>query len=214
MRNAAHKAEVQVKICGLTNVDDANAALDLGADFLGFVLYEKSPRCVSPTQLRRIIENLSSEARAFGVFVNMSRAKVLKIAEECGLYAVQIHGQETSCEFANMPLPLWRAVFLKKAGPDPEPCSWKADRYLIDVKAPEKYGGSGVTADWKRAAEFSRKWPTMLAGGLNECNIIEAIRKVRPLGVDVASGIEQKPGKKDLKKLELFIRQVKRFSYE
>ena len=212
MKNVTHNVDIQVKICGLTNLDDAKAALDLGADFLGFVLYEKSPRFVSPSRLQYITDHLASGVRAVGVFVNRSRIEVLKIARDCGLFAVQIHGLESSNEFMNMPLPLWRSVFFGNSGVNPQPSEWKADRYIIDVKAPGKYDGLGLTADWKRAAGFSRKWPSMLAGGLNEWNVIDAVRKVRPLGVDVSSGIEKKPGRKDRKKLELFIHRAKSLS--
>lgn len=201
--------EIRVKICGLTILDDARAALDLGADFLGFVLYEKSPRNLSWSQLRHIREKLPDDARAVGVFVNAPRLEVLTIAEDCGLSAVQIHGSEPAEEFMNMPLPTWRSVFFRRGKPYPQPESWKADRYLIDVKTEGTFGTPGKTADWGSASYFSQKWPTMLAGGLNEHNIIRAIEQVRPFGVDVASGVEHAPGKKDLKKMASFIRLAK-----
>lgn len=209
MRRAGKASEVQVKICGLTNLDDARAALDFGADFLGFVVYEKSPRFISGTQLRRICEKLPGNARSVGVFVNMPRVRALKMADECGMYAVQVHGQEPPHEYMNMPRPVWRAVFFRGNSPVPRPETWDAERYLIDVSKEERYGRTDLTADWDKAAEFSLKWPTMLAGSLNEGNITTAIRKVRPLGVDVSSGIEKESGIKDHRKMELFIRLAK-----
>jgi phosphoribosylanthranilate isomerase len=206
--------KIQVKICGITYLEDAQAAMELGADYLGFVLYDKSSRYVSPNQVRRIMNHLPRDVRAVGIFVNEQRKKVLEIARKCGLYAVQMHGTEAYSEYINPPFPVWRAVFLHEAGPVPHPDSWKADRYIIDAKPPGKYTSSGETADWDLASDFSTRWPAMLAGGLNEHNVIEAVRKVRPPGVDVAGGIEKKPGRKDLKKMELFIRRVKSFSYE
>jgi len=203
-----------VKICGLTNLDDARAALDLGADFLGFILYEKSARYIPWTRLRQIQDKLPASARSVGIFVNAPRKKVLKIAEECGLYAIQIHGRELPEEFAAVPLPVWRAVFFRHGRPDPFPETWEAERYLIDASAEGNYGGTGIVADWTKAAEFCRKWPAMLAGGLTVENIAAAIRRVRPLGVDVASGVEQEPGQKNHRKMELFIRLAKDFSNE
>jgi phosphoribosylanthranilate isomerase len=139
----------------------------------------------------------------------MPQSMVLKIAEECGLYAIQLHGLERPEEYRDIGLPLWRAVCLHDRGPTPKPQVWNAQRYLIDVKKAGACRGTGLTADWDRAAEFALKWPAMLAGGLNEGNIAAAIRKVHPLGVDVSSGIERKPGKKDYQKMKAFIRQAK-----
>lgn len=200
---------MQVKICGLTNLDDARAALDSGADYLGFVLYDKSPRCISRTNLRRIQERLPDITQSIAVFVNESRAEILKIASECGLYAVQLHGQESPNRFTGMSLPLWRAVSFLKGRPVPQPDEWKAERFIIDSSVKGKYGGTGVVAEWTKAADFSRNWPSILAGGLDVNNIREAIRMVRPRGVDVASGIEQNQRKKDRRKMDLFIRLAK-----
>lgn len=209
MRFTGDRGEIMVKICGLTILDDAKAALDLGANFLGFVLSEKSPRSLSWSQLRDIRQKLPDDARAIGVFVDAPRLEVLTIAEDCGLSAVQIHGLEPSEEFKNMPLPIWRSVFFRRGKPHPSPESWQADRYLIDVKVGGTFSVPGKTADWRIAADFSQKWPTMLAGGLNEHNITRAIEQVHPFGVDVSSGIEHSPGKKDHKKMASFIRLAK-----
>lgn len=199
----------EVKICGLTNFKDAKAALTLGVDYLGFVTYEKSPRAISLTKLRRIQERLPEPKKSIGVFVNESREKVLKVAAECGLYAVQIHGHEPPDEFTDMPLPVWRAIRFQEGAPFPNPEKWQAERYLIDSTSQGKYGGSGIPADWVLAAVFSQRWPTILAGGLNVNNIKAAIKQVNPLGVDTASGVEFSLGKKDHRKMEQFIQLAK-----
>ncbi|KKN34351.1 hypothetical protein LCGC14_0794670, partial [marine sediment metagenome] len=188
---------MEIKICGLTNLDDARSALDNGADYLGFVLYGKSPRGVSFTRLRHIQERLPDNKRSVGVFVNESKKKVLKIATECGLHAVQLHGKELPDEFNSLPLPVWRAVHFQHGKPIPNPGKWQAERYVIDTASEGKYGGTGMVVDWEKAAKFSQKWPAMLAGGLSVNNIETAIRRVNPIGVDVASGVELNPGKRD-----------------
>lgn len=200
---------IEVKICGLTNLEDAKSALNLGVDYLGFVTYEKSPRAISLTKLRRIQERLHNPKRSIGIFVNYSREKVLKIATECGLYAVQIHGHEPPDEFSDMPLPVWRAIRFQAGTPLPKPEKWQAERYLIDSASKGKYGGSGIPVDWAQAAVFSLRWPVMLAGGLNVNNVKAAIKRVNPLGVDAASGVELNPGKKDHRKMAQFIRLAK-----
>jgi len=209
MKSAGKAGEIEVKICGLTNLDDARAALDFGADYLGFVIYRKSPRGITGTQLRRMSDKLPGHTRAVGVFVDMPQSMVLRIADECGLYAVQLHGRERPEEYRDVGLPVWRAVYLGDQGPAPKPREWDARRYLIDVKKAGSCTATGLTADWDKAAEFAQKWPAMLAGGLNDGNIAAAIRKVQPLGVDVSSGVEREPGKKDVRKMESFIRRAK-----
>lgn len=208
MPRKAHEG-ILIKICGLTTLEDAAAALDLGADFLGFVLYGGSPRCVSGFRLRRIREKLPEGARVVGVFVDAARAEILEIATTCGLDAVQLHGNEDPVEFRDMPLPVWRAVSFQGGKPSPRPDAWAADRYLVDSALERKLRGAGGVADWTSAAAFCRARPSFLAGGLDENNVQAAIRAVRPIGVDVAGGVETRPGKKDLKKMESFIRNAK-----
>lgn len=200
--------EIEVKICGLTNVDDVRAAVDCGADYLGFVLYGKSPRGVSAAGLAGILEQEPLTGKAVGVFVNESRAEVERIATDCGLCAVQIHGDEEPTDFIDMPVPVWRAVRLSD-GPGPALGIWQAERYVVDAATPGLYGGSGIQADWDAAAKLAQRCPMMLAGGLTPDNVVDAVRIVNPLGVDVASGVESEPGKKDHKKLEAFIRNAR-----
>ncbi len=200
--------KLDIKICGLTNLADAQAAWEAGADFLGFVLYRRSPRGTAAGTLRRIVDRLPAKARCIGVFVNAPREEVLRVAADCGLYAVQLHGDEDAREFERCPVRLWRAVRLARGGPRPVPGSWPAERYVLDAAAPGMYGGTGRKVDWARAAALARKDQVMLAGGLTPANVAEAIRRVRPLGVDVAGGVEKSPGKKDHRKLQAFIKAV------
>lgn len=197
--------QLDIKICGLTNLEDARAALEAGADFLGFVLYRKSPRGISAAALRRILDRLPGAPKAIGVFVNEVREEVIRIAEDCGLYAVQVHGDEAADELLPLPARVWRAVRLGRNRLEPAPKSWPAERYVLDAAAPGMYGGTGQKVDWVRAAAAARKYPLMLAGGLTPENVAEAIRQVRPRGVDVAGGVEKAPGKKDHAKLEAFV---------
>ncbi|MDD4870322.1 MAG: phosphoribosylanthranilate isomerase [Kiritimatiellae bacterium] len=200
---------VEVKICGITNRDDALCALDLGADYLGFVLYAKSPRAITAKSLSKLLDALNCKCKAIGVFVNECRAQVEKIAVDCGLHAVQIHGDELFSEFIHFPVPVWRAVKFVAGAWNPLPERWKAARYVVDSSVPGMYGGTGVAGNWKEAACFVNKHPSMLSGGLTPENVSEAIRIVRPTGVDTASGVELRPGKKDVGKLEIFLRKVK-----
>lgn len=199
---------MDVKICGLTNLDDARAALEAGADYLGFVLYPKSPRGITMVKLARIADSLPREARLVGIFVNESRETVERVASVCRLHAVQIHGDESPETFAGLAWPVWRAVRWQDAGWRPAPGGWSAERYVADAPSPG-YGGTGECGDWTAAAALARQQRVMLAGGLTPDNVVAAIRAVHPLGVDVASGVEQAPGRKDVRKVEAFVRRAR-----
>lgn len=196
---------IEVKVCGLTNVDDALFALEKGADFLGFVLHAGSPRGMDAARLARIRAHLPAAARVIGVFVNTARAEVERVAADCELYAAQLHGDERPEDFEGCPLRLWRALRVAPGGCEPDPAAWAPERYVADAAAPGKYGGTGTLADWSAAAALARERRLMLAGGLRPDNVGDAVRLVRPLGVDVSSGIESRPGHKDRGKLVRFI---------
>jgi len=197
---------VEVKICGLTNKDDAVAALDSGADYLGFVLYPDSPRGITAAKLIEIVDKINRPVKAIGVFVNMPRLQVEQVARDCNLYAVQLHGREKPGDFVATPFPIWRALRFTKGHPNPYPRHWPVERYLVDAAVAGKYGGTGALSDWQKAAELAKKHPIMLAGGLTPENVAKAIRAVNPLGVDVVSGVESVPGRKDHRKLKAFIK--------
>ena len=200
---------IEIKICGLTNRDDAVAALDFGADYLGFILYSKSPRGITASKLADILGHITKPFNAIAVFVNEQRKSIEAIAGDCGLYAVQLHGDEKPENFAELPFKIWRAVKYVNNAFAPSPEKWNADRFLVDAAVKGKHGGTGVKADWVKAAELAAKYPVMLSGGLNPENVAEAVRAVKPLGVDAATGIESSPCKKDLKKMKRFIQAVK-----
>lgn len=200
--------DVIVKICGLTNLDDAQAALDAGADVLGFVLYRSSPRGITFEDLARIAEGLPADARRVGVFVNETPEVVARVARDCRLYAAQIHGDEACTGFETLPGLVWRAIRWQDGAWAPRPEAWPAERYVLDAAA-AGYGGTGQRVDWTAAAAFAGTRRTMLAGGLTPENVGEAIRTVRPMGVDVSSGVEQSPGRKDVRKMNEFVRHAR-----
>ena len=200
---------VDVKICGLTNAADAAAAIRFGADYLGFVLYAGSRRGIDADTLMRVLDNLDGDYRAVGVFVNESRKRVEAIAQKAGLSAVQLHGAEHPEDFAGFPVPVWRVVAVNADGAHPDPAVWPAARYVVDASVPGRYGGTGITADWAAAADLAQQAPVMLAGGLTPANVMRAIDRVNPLGVDVASRIERAPGKKNLDLMNTFIKAAK-----
>lgn len=203
------KERPDIKICGLTNLPDARTAWEFGADFLGFVLYAGSPRGISGRALRRIAEGLDVGASLVGVFVNERPEMVARIASDCRLCAVQLHGDERIEDFAELKVPVWRAVRARQGLAVPLPEHWPASRYVVDADAPGEYGGTGRTADWSFAADLAGRFSIMLAGGLTAGNVGEAVRIVRPAGVDVAGGVESEPGKKDYQRLKAFIAAVR-----
>jgi len=196
---------IEIKICGLTSLADAEVALAAGADYLGFVLYERSPRAVPVDALAAIMRGLGQGVRAVGVFVNSPGEFVRDTALRCGLAAVQIHGDESPDAFCAMPVPVWRSLSVSGAKCKPEPGTWPAARYIADAAAPGLYGGSGTLAGWEQAAALASRVPLMLAGGLTASNVAAAIRQVHPLGVDVSSGVESAPGRKSHEAVRAFI---------
>lgn len=193
-----------IKICGLTNLDDARWALEEGADYLGFVLYTGSPRCVSMATLAHITDHLPEHAHPVGVFVNADPSLVKKIVADCRLAFVQLNGDENPMDFVNVGVPVWRAVRMQSEGWAPAPERWKAERFVMDAASPA-YGGTGEKIDWKAAQTFASAHRAVLAGGLDPDSVAEAIRQVQPIGVDVSSGVESSLGKKDMHKVAAFI---------
>lgn len=196
---------VEVKICGLTSAEDATTALELGADYVGFVLYPHSPRGIFPEHFFEIVQKIGNFQKVIAVLVNPSRQEVEKLLGAIPVRAIQLHGTENPAEFGSLPVPVWRALRLRDKVWDPAPEGWPAERYVLDAFRPGCWGGTGTVADWAAAAQLATRRPIMLAGGLTPENVAEAVRTVRPLGVDVSSGVETAPGKKDIAKLSRFI---------
>ncbi|RJR41749.1 MAG: phosphoribosylanthranilate isomerase [Desulfobacteraceae bacterium] len=197
---------MEVKICGITNLDDARAACDCGADALGFVFFKGSPRFVSPVKAGEIITRLPARVCRVGVFVNEEAAAVHEIHETCGLDIIQIHGDE-SFEYCRgfSSHRLIRAIRSGASGIVGEFVDWHPRAFLVDSGNHVQFGGTGNPADWEFAKELARRYPVVLAGGLNPQNVGEAIRAVSPAAVDVGSGVESAPGKKDHGKMREFI---------
>ncbi len=208
-----------VKICGLTNSADALAALKSGADLLGFICYAKSPRYVTLRQITDILKELrqwQSRFQTAGVFVNEPLTSVRQILDHTGLDLAQLHGDETPADVKQLSGRAFKAIrptelleaerdarrfaaLAPVAGPD----------LLVDAFHPDAYGGTGHGADWEIASALARSCRLLLAGGLNPGNVADAVAAVQPWGVDVSSGVETKPGRKDHDALRVFIAAAK-----
>lgn len=200
---------MKIKICGITNADDAALAVASGADALGFILYRKSPRFVEPDVVRAIVAGLPPFVLPVGVFVNEEAGVVRQLMDECGLAYAQLHGDETVAYIQTLGRPALKALRLKDRGTFLALAEFQGRAnirgFVIDAFSEQAYGGTGQTVDWGLAAEAARSAPILLAGGLTPANVSEAIQAVRPYGVDVSSGVEARPGKKDPAKVKAFI---------
>ena len=201
---------VRIKICGIMNEGDAAAAVNAGADALGFIFFEGSPRYVEPERAARIVAGLPPFVVPVGVFVNGPVEEVNEICETSGLQVAQLHGNETPeyCSLLNRPV---IKVFRVKDA------TWKSDAeaydvgaVLLDTFAEDLYGGTGVTFDWRLVEDSPRR--VILSGGLNPDNVAEAVRRVGPYGVDTGSGVEREPGRKDHEKIRAFVEAVRQLS--
>ena len=199
---------VKVKICGITNVDDALAASDLGADALGFVFYKESPRYVSPDQAKEIILRLPPFITTVGVFVDMPLSEVEGIMRHTSLDAVQLHGHELpeACVLGRRVIKAIRVRELSDLAPLQH---YRVSAFLLDTYTRESFGGTGQIFNWDIALDAKQFGKIILAGGLNPDNVDKAVRWVRPYGVDVSSGVEERKGKKDHRKMGLFIEKAK-----
>jgi phosphoribosylanthranilate isomerase len=201
----------RVKVCGITNLEDALAALEAGADMLGFNFYPRSPRYISPADARAIIERLPDSASCVGVFVNEpTPAEVERIAREAGLGAVQLHGDERP-EFCRELRGLTTIKALR-VGADynvESAAGYETDAVLLDAYVAGARGGTGHTFDWALAALTRERVPKLfLAGGLHPDNVAAAVAAVRPYALDVCSGVETSPGRKSFQLMERFIKAV------
>ncbi|HKQ08423.1 MAG TPA: phosphoribosylanthranilate isomerase [Blastocatellia bacterium] len=202
---------VRVKICGVRTLEEAEAAIGAGADALGFNFWPRSPRYVAPADAREIARQLAPLTSLVGVFVNEERQRVIEIASQVGLQAVQLHGDEPAayCEgFGSL-----RVIKALRVGDDfdcREIEKYTVSMILLDTSVRGSYGGTGHRFDWRIATEAKRYAPLILAGGLRVDNVAEAIAAVRPAAIDVCSGIEAEPGRKDLRKLREFMAEVAR----
>lgn len=208
---------VRVKICGITNWSDAQAACEAGANLLGFNFYDKSLRRVSTADAAQIGGKLPKGVESVGVFVNASPAEIVSLRSFVRFSAAQLHGDESAAIVAEVArnMPVIKA-FRVGAGFAGSTLDGYPDvfAFLLDGAHGSQYGGSGYTTDWEFARNVAGKHPIILAGGLSPENVAAAILCVRPYAVDVASGVESRPGKKDYAKVRDFIQEVRRAERE
>jgi phosphoribosylanthranilate isomerase len=197
---------VRIKICGITRVEDAMAAVDAGADALGFIFFEASPRCVTVEQAAEIVRELPPFVARVGVFVNSSADRVRAVITETGIDTLQFHGEERP-EFCRQfglrvikAFRMWDAESLKPL------TEFRSETWLLDSFVAGKHGGTGAVFNWDLAAQAVKQGGrVILAGGLTPENAADAVRRVRPYALDVSSGVELAPGKKDAVKVRAFI---------
>jgi phosphoribosylanthranilate isomerase len=216
----------KIKICGIKTLTDALAAIDAGADYLGFNFYPKSVRFIEKpvcTEITSVLKKEYSHIKLVGVFVNSSIDEVKDILQTCSLDLAQLHGDETpemlalfngkafkairlsSKSVETSVYPFLKSVAIRESATE----SVDSPAFLVDAAVKGVYGGSGVTADWSAAKELAKKYPLLLAGGLTPENVADAVRQVKPWGVDVASGVESAPGEKDAAKMVEFVKAVR-----
>lgn len=200
---------VRVKICGITSLEDALQAVQAGADALGFVFHEKSPRYLSPERAESIISELPPFVQAVGLFVNADAGFINDTADRCRLDLVQLHGDEPPdyCDLIRRRvIKAFRVKDITSLDPVRNYC---IAGILLDAFSPKAYGGTGLTFNWEVAQEAGQYGTVILAGGLTPENVRQAVERVNPYGVDVSSGVETAPGMKDPEKVREFIRQAK-----
>lgn len=203
---------VRVKICGITTVADARLAVRAGADLIGLNFYPPSPRCVSESTAKAIRGILPQHIRCVGVFVNAERERIAASVQSLSLDAIQFHGDEDAAALTDWSVATIKAIRVGSETSLTEQLEGvQADYLLLDTYSSRGYGGTGETFAWKQAATLPRLIldRTILAGGLNTENVVAAVQTVRPWAVDVASGVESTPGRKDAEKLYAFINNAK-----
>jgi phosphoribosylanthranilate isomerase len=207
----------KIKICGIKTLSDAQAAINAGADYLGFNFFPKSARFIETNKFKeigKVIRDHHPTISLIGVFVNSKPEEIRSLLETGLLDMVQLHGDESPefcAAFDNKAFKAFRGIpkdgvipYIRKESP----------ALLLDAMIGGSYGGTGITADWTAAAKLAKTYPIFLAGGLNPENVREAVRQVHPWGVDVASGVESSPGKKDIDKMKAFIQAVRSMEAE
>jgi phosphoribosylanthranilate isomerase len=205
----------QIKICGLKKVDEAVQCAELGANAIGMIFYDKSPRFLSDTQARDISNALPDSVGKIGVFVNESFDGIMEKVHRCGLTGIQLHGMETPeliDRLIHENLLVIKGLFTQKEPNISSVSLYKASAYLVECGKGKLPGGNAMTWNWSQAFDFGKKNPFILAGGLNPANVVQAINQCFPDAVDVSSGVEISPGQKDIKKVKDFISATHRVS--
>jgi phosphoribosylanthranilate isomerase len=202
---------LRIKICGITNLEDALLAAALGADALGFIFYPPSPRSVAPEAAREIIAQLPPFVSTVGVFVDEDAAAVRDLAVRMGLDWVQLHGRETPEYCRSLARRVIKGFRIRDAGSLADLADYRgaAQALLVDTYKQGQVGGTGETFDWRLAQEAKKYGPIILAGGLTPDNVAQAVAIAQPAAVDVASGVEAAAGKKDPEKLRAFFAMIR-----
>ena len=199
---------IPTKICGITNLVDAKVAVENGASAIGFIFYEKSPRAISIENAKSISKQLSYSVGRVGVFVNQNKDFIDKTISEVQLNMIQLHGDE-SANFCNQfEVPVFKAVRIKNEASLSVMDQYNVAGFLLDTFSSKQYGGTGETFDWSLINE-QIDTPIILSGGLNPDNILDAIDSVNPAAIDVNSGVELSPGKKEHQKINLLFENLK-----
>jgi phosphoribosylanthranilate isomerase len=200
----------RIKICGLTNIKDAMNAVEAGADALGFVVYAQSPRAITPQTVKSIIARLPPFVTTVGVFANPTETELREAFDDWGLAVAQLQGDEPPELCNRFPGRVIKAIRVKDKKTIEMMCYYTVRAFVLDTFRLDQLGGTGETFDWSWAKQAKRFGPVILAGGLTPDNVARAIRTVRPIGVDVSSGVEKTVGKKDPKKVKKFINAARK----
>lgn len=203
------RSPVKVKVCGMTSLEDAQYAVECGADAVGFIFYKKSPRAVTAKQAKSITAKLPPFVQRVGVFVNETAEVIERTVKTCGLDVVQLHGDESPAFCKRIAGKVVKAIRVKDAASVNDLSHYAVDAFLLDAYKEGEWGGTGERFNWNLVKQARKHGPVILAGGLDPANVAEGIRRCRPYGVDVCSGVESKPGKKNLKKVRAFIEAVR-----
>jgi phosphoribosylanthranilate isomerase len=204
---------VKIKVCGITNPDDALAAADLGADAVGFIFVHASPRYISPRAAGMIIRRLPASVLPVGVFADAARQEIADAVAEAGVRTIQLHGHEPPVEAEGYPVPVWKAFGVDDLFHPEDLARFRVAAFLLDSRRDGWTGGPRVPFDWQRAVKAKPYGDIVLAGGLTPDNIVQAATIVRPYAIDVNSGVERSPGRKDHEKLRLLIESVRSLNY-
>jgi len=202
----------QIKICGLTKPEDAAKCIALGADAIGLVFFKKSPRYLTVPKAQAIIRALPKDATVVGVFANEPLNSIMDIVYSCHINTVQLHGNEPPKfvhDLVGQGLRVIKALYMEGEPSVKKMATYQASAYIVECAEGMLPGGNAMIWNWQDAAPFGETHPLILAGGLNADNVHDAIRQAMPDAVDVSSGVESAPGKKDIHKVQMFIKAVK-----
>ena len=205
----ASEKQVKVKVCGMTSLKDALVAVEGGADAVGFIFYKKSPRSVTMKTVREIVLELPPFVDTVGVFVDETAEQINKIADYCNLDIIQLHGNESPTFCKKIRRKVIKAFRIKDMQSVKKISNFQVSGFLLDTFSENLHGGTGKVFDWNLALPAKKFGPVIMAGGLTPNNVQQAVRQIRPYGVDVCSGVESEPGIKDHKKVRAFLNNAK-----